>query len=81
MPSVPDYYALLGVSPDAGGDAVRRAYREAALRLHPDRNGGSQATGERRTDAGAQRGLAGAAGCGPPSPLRPPLSVGLWSAS
>ena len=47
MPSVPDYYALLGVSPDAGGDEVRRAYREAALRLHPDRNGGSQAAGER----------------------------------
>ena len=36
-----------GVSPDASGDEVRRAYREAALRLHPDRNGGSQAAGER----------------------------------
>lgn len=44
---VPDYYALLGVSPDANADAVRRAYRKAALRLHPDRNGGSPAIGER----------------------------------
>ena len=32
MPLVPDYYALLGVSPDAAGDVVRRAYREGCIR-------------------------------------------------
>jgi Ca-activated chloride channel family protein len=35
---VKDYYALLGVPRDATSDQIRRAYREAALRYHPDRN-------------------------------------------
>ena len=31
-----DYYALLGVAPNADADAVTRAYREQAKRFHPD---------------------------------------------
>lgn len=36
-----DLYAVLGVRPDASGDAIRRAYRDLARRLHPDVNAGA----------------------------------------
>ncbi len=43
MPSTPDYYAILGLLRDATPEQVKRAYLEAAQRLHPDKN---QAPGE-----------------------------------
>ncbi len=39
-----DYYAILGVPRNASVEDIRRAYREAALRLHPDKNEGPDAT-------------------------------------
>lgn len=41
MSSSSDYYELLGVKRDATEVDIRAAYREAALRWHPDRNLGS----------------------------------------
>ena len=43
MPASPNYYSMLGVLRDASPEAIKRAYVEAAQRLHPDKN---QAPGE-----------------------------------
>lgn len=33
-----DYYAILGVPPDADATVIKRAYRKASFAYHPDRN-------------------------------------------
>ncbi|CAK9029077.1 DnaJ homolog subfamily B member 7 (mDj5) [Durusdinium trenchii] len=38
MPRQPDYYEVLGVPRTAGADEIRRAYKQQALRHHPDKN-------------------------------------------
>ncbi len=38
MATYKDYYQTLGVSKDAGLDEIRRAFRKAAAKHHPDRN-------------------------------------------
>lgn len=43
-----DYYEILGVQRDASADDVKKAYRQAALKFHPDRNPDDKEGAERK---------------------------------
>ncbi len=47
-----DYYEILGVSPDAGSDEIKKAYRKLAQTHHPDKNPGDQSAEERFKEIG-----------------------------
>lgn len=46
-----NYFAVLGISPDASSDEVKDAYRRLAKRYHPDHEGGDSCTFRRVQEA------------------------------
>jgi molecular chaperone DnaJ len=54
-----DYYEILGVDRNADKDSIKKAYRQMAMKFHPDRNPGDKAAEDKFKEAAEARALLG----------------------
>ena len=67
-----DYYEVLGLKKDCGTDDIKKAYRQMALKNHPDRNpGDAEAEGRFKEAAEAYEVLSDTGEAPAVRPLRP----------
>jgi len=52
-----DYYKILGVPPEASEEDIKKAYRQLALKYHPDRNPGNKQAEEKFKDVSEAYGV------------------------
>lgn len=46
-----DYYEILGISKEASADEIKKAFRKAAVKYHPDKDGGDEAKFKEASEA------------------------------
>lgn len=51
MPTTRDYYEILGVQKGADKEVIKKAYRQLAMKFHPDRNPGDKAAEDKFKEA------------------------------
>jgi molecular chaperone DnaJ len=50
-----DFYEVLGIERNASQDEIKKAYRQMAMKYHPDRNAGNKESEEKFKEAAEAR--------------------------